>query len=80
VRVNRAFALARARGAESGLLLLDKAHFPGIDRYPYVHIVRGTLLAELGRAPEARASFELALDHARNSHERAQIEEQMRKL
>ncbi len=74
VRVNRCFAVARAEGAAQGLALLDD---PTIDTqdYPYVHLVRATLLQELGKLDAAQASFAEALAHARNPHERAQIED-----
>lgn len=76
VRVNRAFAVARAEGAGAGLALLDEA----VAQYPYVHLVRGTLLAELGRFDEARASLQLAVGHARNAHEREQVLARLRDL
>jgi RNA polymerase sigma-70 factor (ECF subfamily) len=75
VRVNRAFAVARARGAAAGLDLLDCAA-DGIEvtSYPYAHLVRGTLLAEVGRVDEARGELEQAAHVARNARERAQIQ------
>jgi RNA polymerase sigma-70 factor, ECF subfamily len=75
VRVNRAFAVARAFGAGLGLELLDV----GAD-YPYAHVVRGALLEELGRIDEARASFGKALANTRNRHEVARIEARIRKI
>src|SRR5882724_1259590 len=42
VRVNRAFAVARTRGAAAGLAMLDES----VATYPYVHLVRGALLEE----------------------------------
>jgi len=80
VRVNRAFALARAHGAQQGLNLLDDRRIIDATEYPYVHLVRGTLLAELGRTEEARASLLLALGEARNAAESTQIEEQLARL
>lgn len=41
--------------------------------YPYVHLVRGSLLAELGQNDAARCAFGQAMSHARNSAERRQI-------
>jgi RNA polymerase sigma-70 factor (ECF subfamily) len=73
VRVNRAFAVARSTGPAVGLALVDAADLPGISTYPYVHLVRGTLLGELGRNDEARTELEFAERLARNAHERAQI-------
>jgi RNA polymerase sigma-70 factor, ECF subfamily len=68
VRVNRAFAIARAEGPAAGLALLE-----GVD-YPYVHLVRGSLSAEQGLVEQARASFSAARAVARNSAEREQID------
>jgi RNA polymerase sigma-70 factor (ECF subfamily) len=73
VRVNRAFALARADGPAAGLALIDATDITGASSYPYVHLVRGTLLAELGRIEEARQALERAEEHARNAHEGRQI-------
>ncbi len=80
VRVNRAFALARAHGPEAGLALLDDRNAPTTDTYPYVHLVRGTLLAELGRHAEARACLNQALRGARNGAESAQIAARIEQL
>ncbi len=74
VRVNRAFAVARADGAAAGLALLDRDRATDAASYPYAHLVRGTLLEELGRLDEARTSLALASKHARNAHESAQIQ------
>jgi RNA polymerase sigma-70 factor (ECF subfamily) len=80
VRVNRAFAVARATGTEAGLALLDDAAGPSAADYPYVHLVRGSLLAELGRSAAAREALLAARDHARNPAERAQIERRLSEL
>jgi RNA polymerase sigma-70 factor, ECF subfamily len=73
VRFNRAFAVARASGAAEGLALIDGPDMAGIALYPYVNLVRGTLLGELGRIDEAKAPLGRAADRARNTHEREQI-------
>ena len=80
VRVNRAFAVARAEGPLAGLALLDRNPPQGTLEYPYVHLVRGTLLAELGRAAEARTALSNARERARNAAERAQIERRLAQL
>ena len=80
VRVNRAFAVARAEGPRRGLTLLDDTGTIDASGYPYVHLVRGTLLAELGRIEEARASLHEAHRVARNSAESAQIEGRIARL
>jgi RNA polymerase sigma-70 factor (ECF subfamily) len=73
VRVNRAFAAARSRGPQAGLALLDDRSTIDPSTYPHVHLVRGTLLAELGRIEEARTSLREAQRVARNRAEAAQI-------
>jgi RNA polymerase sigma-70 factor (ECF subfamily) len=76
VRVNRAFAVARARGAEAGLALLDER----VADYPYAHLVRGALLEELGRDAAAIAALEQAVAHARNEHEARQIRQRIDRI
>jgi predicted RNA polymerase sigma factor len=44
VRVNRAFAVACAEGPAKGLAVLDANDVVDASSYPYVHLVRGTLL------------------------------------
>ncbi len=73
VRVNRAFAVGRSQGPEAGLALLEAGGEPDVRGYPYVHIVRGALLEELGRYAEARDALALANQHARNDAERTQV-------
>jgi RNA polymerase sigma-70 factor, ECF subfamily len=69
-RVSRAFAEARAHGAERGLALLDEH----AERDPYCALVAGVLLAELERYDEAMVRLRAAAETTRNAHERAQIE------
>jgi RNA polymerase sigma-70 factor (ECF subfamily) len=80
VRVNRAFALARASDASAGLALLDDNSTIDGNDYAYVHLVRGSLLEELGRTEEARDSLQRALSHAHNDAERVQIAARLRNL
>lgn len=79
VRVNRAFAVGKARGAAEGLALLAR---PDIDTgaYPYVHLVRGTLLGECGQTTAATVALEQAARLARNEHERQQIQDRIAQL
>ncbi len=58
VELNRAAALAEARGAEAGLAAIEPLR---LDGYYYLHSTRGELLRRLGRDAEARAAFERAL-------------------
>ncbi len=76
VRVNRAFAVARASGPRNGLALLDE----DVGDYAYAHLVRGALLEELGRDDEAITSLELAASLARNAHEARQIRGRIERL
>jgi RNA polymerase sigma-70 factor, ECF subfamily len=77
VRVNRAFAVGRADGPEAGLALLDAPGAPVVSDYPYVHLVRGALLEDLGRRADAQEAFVRARDRARNAAEREQIERRL---
>lgn len=79
VRVNRAFAVGRANGPAAGLELLARADIDAA-AYPYVHLVRGALLAEAGDAEGAARSLREAARRARNEHERAQIETRISEL
>mgnify|MGYP001599247136 CR=1 FL=1 len=76
VRVNRAFAVARAEGASAGLALLDDT----VADAPYADAVRGELLEELGCAREAIDAFERAARRARNHHEAKQLLERAANL
>ncbi|MCH9688548.1 MAG: sigma-70 family RNA polymerase sigma factor [Deltaproteobacteria bacterium] len=80
VRVNQAFAVARAQGAAVGLALLDREDHEALAEYPYAHLVRGALLGELGRTAEALASLDRAASLARNSTEAEQIRARARAL
>ena len=80
VRVNRAFAVARASDASAGLALLDDNSTIDANDNSYVHLVRGSLLEELGRTDEARVSLQQALTHAHNEAERMQIAARLRSL
>jgi RNA polymerase sigma-70 factor, ECF subfamily len=80
VRVNRAFAVARADGPRAGLALLAADDGLGVETYPYVHLVRGTLLGEAGEIEAAARSLEKAARVARNAHERKQLEAKLAKL
>jgi RNA polymerase sigma-70 factor (ECF subfamily) len=80
VRVNRAFAVARASGPAQGLALLDRRDPIDTGSHPYVHLVRGALLEELGQHDAAKRALERAEVHARNAHERAQIRRRIERL
>jgi RNA polymerase sigma-70 factor (ECF subfamily) len=79
VRVNRAFALGKASSPAEGLELLARADID-TRAYPYVHLVRGALLADAGETEAALSSLTEAARCARNEHERAQIEARISRL
>jgi predicted RNA polymerase sigma factor len=68
--------VGRARGAATGLALLDS----GVADAPYADAVRGALLEELGRDGEAVEAFERAAGAARNGHEARQLRERAARL
>jgi RNA polymerase sigma-70 factor (ECF subfamily) len=79
-RVNRAFAAGRADGPAAGLALLEEGDGPDVSGYPYVHLVRGALLEDLGRHDEARHALTRARESARNAAEREQIDRRLSAL
>lgn len=79
VRVNRAFALGKAKGPSDGLELLARADIDARS-YPYVHLVRGALLAEAGETGAAAEALREAERWARNEHERKQVGERIARL
>lgn len=81
VEVNRAVAVAMAYGPAAGLAIVDglvaAGELPGSHLLPSV---RGELLTRLGRAAEARAELECAVQRCGNERERAVLEEKIRAL
>jgi RNA polymerase sigma-70 factor (ECF subfamily) len=62
VRLNRAVAVARVRGAAAGLAALDEIKNEGpVRRYYLLYAVWAELLSELGRDQEATKNYEEAL-------------------
>jgi RNA polymerase sigma-70 factor (ECF subfamily) len=59
VDLNRAVAVAETDGPEAGLEAIEGLD---LDRYPYLHATRANFLRRLGRADEARAAYERALE------------------
>jgi predicted RNA polymerase sigma factor len=71
VELNRAVAVAMAFGPAAGLELVDAlTSEPSPRTYHLLPIVRGDLLAKLGRSDGARAEFERAASLMRNARER----------
>jgi RNA polymerase sigma-70 factor (ECF subfamily) len=72
VTLNRAVAVAKARGAAEALAMVE----PLGDRlsgYFYFHGLKGKLLQQLGRADEARGAFDRAIALANSPAEAAHI-------
>ncbi len=61
VALNRAVALAETDGPQAGLEAIEGLD---LDSYPYFHSTRADFLRRLGRAAEARAAYERALELA----------------
>ena len=71
VELNRAVALAMARGPAAGLVIVDTlAAEPSLAGYHLLPSVRGDLLAKLGLFTEARIELERAAALTRNARER----------
>ena len=72
VALNRAVAVAQARGPAAGLALVDElAADDTLKEYHLLPAVRADLLSRLGRYDEARTELERAAPLARNGAERA---------
>ncbi|HZT09020.1 MAG TPA: RNA polymerase sigma factor [Chloroflexota bacterium] len=72
VELNRAVAVAKAFGPESGLAIVDALRGePSLRTYHLLPSVRGELLSQLGRTSEASAEFARAASLTRNARERA---------
>ena len=79
VALNRAVAVAMARGPEAGLALMDEL-VEELDGYHLLHSARADLLRRLGRRDEASAAYEKALALAANPVERAFLERRLSEL
>jgi RNA polymerase sigma factor (sigma-70 family) len=72
VELNRAVAVGMAYGPARGLEIADRlTGQPELARYVQLPVVRGDLLAKLGRLDEARAEFTRAAALTTNTRERA---------
>ena len=76
VDLNRAVAVSMAYGPEAGLELVDAlTDEPALRDYHLLPIVRGDLLAKLGRGHEARREFDHAAALTTNMRERSLLRE-----
>ena len=81
VRLNRAVAIAMCDGAEAGLTEIDAVLEHGeLANYYLAHSVRADMYRRLGRASEARASYEKALALTQQEPERQFLQERIRQL
>jgi RNA polymerase sigma-70 factor, ECF subfamily len=79
VSLNRAVAVAKARGPGAALALMEPLA-PKLDSYFYFHGARGAFLQELGRRDEARIAFDRAIALANTPAEAAHIRMQIDRL
>jgi RNA polymerase sigma-70 factor (ECF subfamily) len=81
VDLNRAVAIAMRDGPVAGLERIDAILGRGeLSDYHLAHAARADLCRRLGRTAEARASYERALELARQETERQFLERRLREL
>ena len=81
VDLNHAVAVAMADGIRAGLALVDEITASGrLDRYHLLPATRADLLRRDGRAAEARAAYEQALQLAPTEAERRYLSSRLREL
>jgi RNA polymerase sigma-70 factor (ECF subfamily) len=80
VELNRAVAVAMARGPEAGLELIEPLDGGLLDGYHLLHATRADLLRRLGRDEEAAAAYRRAHELAANPTERAFLERRLAEL
>jgi RNA polymerase sigma-70 factor (ECF subfamily) len=79
VTLNRAVAVSKVRGAEAALAMIEPLA-PKLSGYFHFFGLKGALLSQLGRAPEAREAFGRAIALARTAQEAAHIRLHLDKL
>ncbi|HXF41465.1 MAG TPA: DUF6596 domain-containing protein, partial [Blastocatellia bacterium] len=79
VSLNRAVAVAMAKGPEAGLALIDSLD-GDLDDYHLFHAARADLLRRLGSRVEAGKSYRRALELVTNDSERRFLERRMREV
>jgi RNA polymerase sigma-70 factor, ECF subfamily len=78
IELNRAVALAEARGPAEGLASIDR--LDGLDDYHYFHAARAELLRRLDRPADAHEAFERALGLVRSEPERRFLQRRLASL
>ncbi|WP_299484388.1 RNA polymerase sigma factor [uncultured Roseibium sp.] len=76
VSLNRAVVIAKLKGPEEALQLLEKLAVP-LERYASYHAATAALLADLEQYPKARAAYEAAIRHAGTDVERQHIQSKL---
>lgn len=77
VELNRAVAIAEAGAPGTALAIVDGLE---LCNYRYLHATRGELLARLGRAEEAQAAYQRALDLTTSDRERRFVNRRLAEL
>jgi RNA polymerase sigma-70 factor, ECF subfamily len=77
VELNQAAAMAEAGDVEDALDLVEALE---LDRYHYLHSTRAELLRRLGRAEDARAAYDRALELVHSDVERRFLERRRKSL
>ncbi len=81
VSLNRAVAIAMARGPQPALDLMDELAASGeLDDYHLLHAARADMLRRLGANEEAAQSYKTALGLASNDSERRFLERRLREV
>ncbi|HEX6648557.1 MAG TPA: RNA polymerase sigma factor [Pyrinomonadaceae bacterium] len=81
VSLNRAVAVAMARGVQQGLELMDELAAAGeLDDYHLLHAARADMLRRLGSNNEAAESYKTALELVSNDSERRFLERRLREV
>jgi RNA polymerase sigma-70 factor (ECF subfamily) len=81
VELNRAVAVAMRDGPSEGLAVIDAILARGdLADYHLAHSARADLCRRLGKNAEARASYQRALDLARQEPERRFLERRLAEL
>jgi len=75
VELNRAVAVAMAKGPEAGLGVIDQIE--DLDEYRHLHSARADLLRRLGRVDEAADEYRRAIELAAQPAERAFLERRL---
>jgi RNA polymerase sigma-70 factor (ECF subfamily) len=81
VSLNRAVAIAMAKGPQAGLKLIEEVAASGeLDDYHLLYAARADMLRRLGSNDEAAESYELALRLVANDSERRFLERRLREV